>query len=98
MATLFGMLAAKEFGDQELFGKLRNTVDLGGLLHRDTERGYLSYAAADDTLMNGMVLAFKLHVGWQKILDHNWPRPEATPMVPEISALQSFDLLDTRTL
>jgi hypothetical protein len=37
-------------------------------------------------------------VGWQKILDHNWPRPEAVPTVPEISAMQSFDLLDTRTL
>jgi len=97
LATLFGMLAAKEFGDQELFGKLRNTVDLAGILHKDTERGHLSYATADNTLLNGMVLSFKMHVGWQKILDHSWPRPEVIPIVPEISAMQSFDVMNTRT-
>ncbi|HYX31891.1 MAG TPA: hypothetical protein VE954_02165 [Oligoflexus sp.] len=98
LATLFGMLAAKEFGDRELFGKLRNTIDLGGFLHKDTERGYLSYGLADNTLLNGMVFSFKMHVGWQKILDHNWPQPEAVPTVPEISLLDSFDVLDTRKL
>lgn len=98
IATLFGMLAAKEFGDQELFARLRNSVDLAGILHKDTERGYLSYATADNTLLNGMVLAFKMHVGWQKILDHDWPRPATAPIVPEISTVQSLDLLNTRTL
>jgi hypothetical protein len=98
LATLFGMLAAKEFGDQELFGKLRNTVDLGGFLHKDTELGYLSYATADNTLLNGMVLSFKLHVGWQNILDHAWPRPEALPLIPDISFVQSWDLLHSKTL
>jgi hypothetical protein len=98
LATLFGMLAAKEFGDQELFAKLRNTVDLGGLLHKDNEGGTLRYGAADNTLLNGMILSFKMHVGWQKILNHTWPRPEAVPTVPEISGMQSLDLLNTRTL
>ncbi|WP_141735635.1 linalool dehydratase/isomerase domain-containing protein [Oligoflexus tunisiensis] len=97
LATLFGMLAAKEFGDQELFGRLRNTVDLGGFLHQDTERGYLRYGTANNTMLNGLVLSFKLHVGWQRILDHTWPQPEALPPVPEISAIQAFDLMETRT-
>jgi hypothetical protein len=98
LATLFGMLAAKEFGDQELFGKLRNSIDLGGFLYKDTELGYLNYAVADNTLLNGMVFSFKMHVGWQKILDHTWPRPESLPPIPEISSVQSWDLLNTRTL
>jgi hypothetical protein len=96
LATLFGMLAAKEFGDLELFHKLRNTIDFAGFLHKDTELGYLSYATADNTMLNGMVLSFKLHVGWQNILDHPWPKPE-NPVIPEISTIQSNDVINRRT-
>lgn len=87
IATLFGMLAAKEFGDQELFAKLRNTVDLGGFLHKEIEHGFQTYAFADNTLLNGLMLSFKLHVGWRTILDHPWPRPA----IEEISVTRNPD-------
>jgi hypothetical protein len=67
MATMFGLWAAKEFGDVELFAKLRNSIDKGNLM-LDPERNEMKYESVDNTLMNGAVLAAKLHVGWDRLL------------------------------
>jgi hypothetical protein len=87
VASLFGLLAAKEFGDEALFGKLRNTIDLLGGLVPGLENGDLHYALADDTLLNGMSLSFKLHVGWDQILAHPWQGFGHRRTPPQISRL-----------
>jgi hypothetical protein len=79
-AHLFGLWAAKEFKDEALFGKLRNSVDkFGGL--KPAEGGGLRYDTEESVLMNGVVLSAKLHVGWNTILEHEWghARPETIP-------------------
>lgn len=70
-ATVFGLWAAKEFGDVELFAKLRNSIDKGNLT-LDPENNEMKYDSADDTLINGTVLAAKLHVGWERLLEKDW--------------------------
>ena len=69
VATIFGMLAAKEFNDKELFDKMAWTVDTVGFLKGDLETDQKRYLFVDDTLLNGMMLSFKAHVGFDTILD-----------------------------
>lgn len=92
IATLFGLLAAKEFGDVQLFNKLRWTIDTLGGLHRDLETDTLSYFFADNTLLNGMTLSFKMHRGWSDILNYPWPRAEPR-VAPEVGNLTWRDVL-----
>ena len=73
IATLFGLFAAKEFNDSGLFKKLKHTIDTFGFLTKDTETGQMQYLFADNTLLNGMTFAFKVHVGFSNILEAKWP-------------------------
>jgi hypothetical protein len=92
IALVFGMWAAKEMGDVELYGKLRNTTDKLGGLKRDPATGGMTYAAEDGLLINGVILATKFHAGWSAVLGHDWGN--ALPVaVPDVSEMEWTDLL-----
>lgn len=94
VAHLFGLWAAKEFDDPALFGKLRNSIDkMGGL--GPAPEGGLSYEDDNSVLMNGVVLAAKLHVGWDVILNHDWGHDRPTE-IPDIQGLTWQDLLPSQ--
>ncbi|RME29706.1 MAG: hypothetical protein D6800_02435 [Candidatus Zixiibacteriota bacterium] len=95
-AHLLGLLAAKEFGDRKLFGRLRNAADYFGKL-RPAEDGLpgLTYRKEGGILANGPILAAKLHVGWTAIFEHDWGYPlPLTP--PETDGMTWRDLLPDR--
>jgi hypothetical protein len=92
IAHVFGMWAAKEMGDVELYGKLRNATDKLTGLERDPATGGMTYDSEDARLVNGVILASKLHAGWNAVLGHDWGhvRPVA---VPDVSSMAWTDLL-----
>ncbi len=90
----FGLWAAKEFDDKALFKKLRNSTDKFARLQRD-EFGGLSYGHKENLLMNGGVVASKLHLGWDTILNYNWGFQRST--IPDVSDMSWRDLLPSRT-
>jgi hypothetical protein len=92
-STMFGLWAAKEFGDVELFTKLRNGIDKKGKLEKDPESGAMVYAEIDNPLANGPVLGAKLHLGWNILLDHAWPAYQKPMTIPDVSAMSWKDLL-----
>ncbi|MFK7827828.1 MAG: hypothetical protein AB8G05_27015 [Oligoflexales bacterium] len=91
LASLFGLWAAKEFADQELFIKLRNSLDRFGGLSWEQEEDVYRYQRIDNTLANGMVLAFKVHVGWKAILEHPWETPFIS--APSTKGMTWLDIL-----
>jgi len=95
-AHLFGLLAAKEFNDHALFGKLRNAIDKVGDLTVDHERGGLVYDNPDNVMINGVVLASKLHLGWNTVLAHDWGFEGAPYAIPDTSEMSWVDLLPQR--
>ncbi|MBW2240350.1 MAG: hypothetical protein JRH01_00050 [Deltaproteobacteria bacterium] len=92
VAHVFGMWVAKEMGDVELYRKLRNTTDKLGRLTKDPATGGMTYQSEDGILINGVVLATKLHGGWDAVLDHDWGHPLPVA-VPDVSDMQWNDLL-----
>jgi hypothetical protein len=94
VAHLFGLWAAKEFNDPVLFGKLRNSIDKMGGLGPAPDGGF-AYADDNSVLMNGVVLAAKLHVGWDVILNHDWGHDRPTT-IPDIQGLTWQDLLPSQ--
>lgn len=94
VAHLFGLWAAKEFNDPALFGKLRNSIDKMGRLGPAPEGG-LAYKDDNSVLMNGVVLAAKLHVGWDVILNHDWGH-DLPAEIPNTQALTWQDLLPSQ--
>ncbi len=92
MATGFGLWAAKEFGDVELFTKLRNSVDKLGRLGWKSDSAMWVYKKGDNTLSNGSTLSFKVHVGWQTILNHDWTS-ERPADIPDVSGMTWKDVL-----
>lgn len=95
-AHLFGLLAAKEFGDQTLFGELRNAIDKVGDLSVDYQRGGLIYDHPDNRMINGVVLASKLHLGWDTVLSHDWGFEGIPYPTPETANMSWSDLLPQR--
>ncbi len=95
IAHVFGLWVAKEMGDVELYGKLRNTTDRLGELEQDARTGGMTYDAEDGLLINGVTLATKLHVGWRKVLEHDWGR-EAPATVPDVSDMTWTDVLPVK--
>ena len=95
-AHLFGLLAAKEFGDHELFGKLRNSIDKMGDLTVDHKRGGLVYDHPDNKLIKGVVLASKLHLGWNTVLDHDWGYEGIPYTAPDTTDMSWTNLLPQR--
>jgi hypothetical protein len=105
IAHVFGMWAAKEMGDVDLYRKLRNTSDKLGRLEPDPSTGGMTYASEDAVLMNGVTLATKLHVGWREVLAHDWGRggPLAVPDVSDMAwtdvlPVEAYDLDPERPL
>jgi hypothetical protein len=92
MATAFGIWAAKEFGDVELFTKLRNSTDKMGELTWVPKDAEMIYKKADNTLNNGTIFSFKIHAGWDEILNRDWGYE--TPMeIPDVSGMTWKDVL-----
>jgi hypothetical protein len=79
-------------GDVDLYRKLRNTTDKLGGLTRDAATGGITYASEDGILVNGVILATKLHEGWNAVLGHDWGHP-LPAAVPDVSDMQWDDLL-----
>jgi hypothetical protein len=92
LATAFGMWAAKEYNDVKLFAKLRNSIDKTGKLKWDPERAEMRFEKADNTLNNGTVLSFKMHVGWKNILDYDWGYKKPTE-IPDVSQMNWKEVL-----
>jgi hypothetical protein len=92
IAHVFGMWAAKEMGDVDLYRKLRNATDALVGLKTDPATGGMSYDSEDGILMNGVTLATKFHAGWRRVLEHDWGN--AGPMaVPDVADMAWTDVL-----
>lgn len=96
LATQFGLWAAKEFGDKDLFRKLRNAIEKQGKAKLDAQYNLLFYEKIDNTLANGPLLAFKLHVGWNTLLNANWGY-KLPYRVPDVSKMTWKDILPQET-
>lgn len=96
IALVFGMWAAKEFNDPELFGKLRNSIDKFGGLGPEKVSGGLNYTGPQGKLVNGVVLSSKMHVGWSAILNHDWGHSSLPYDIPDTAGLAWTDLLPDR--
>lgn len=70
LATMTGMMAAKEFGDVDLWKKLRNSIDRN--IYQTTEDFHYIYKEINNPVYNAPLLWTKVHVGWDEILNHNW--------------------------
>jgi len=93
LAHLTGLLAAKEFEDISLFRKLRNSIDRK-LYQKDDLNHYL-YSNINNPIYNGPILWTKVHVGWKKVLEHNWGYTKNF-IIPDIGNMQWTDVLDTK--
>ncbi len=98
LATMTGMMAAKEFGDVALWGKIRNAIDSD--IYQSTEQYHHLYKEINNNIYNGPMLWTKVHVGWQTILAHNWAgnrsyeKPEVTHLVWTDILPQELFLMD----
>jgi len=93
LAHLTGLLAAKEFEDISLFRKLRNSIDRK-LYQKDDLNHYL-YSNINNPIYNGPILWTKVHVGWKKVLEHDWGYTKNF-IIPNIDNMQWTDVLDTK--
>ena len=93
LAHLTGLLAAKEFEDISLFRKLRNSIDRK-LYQKDDLNHYL-YSNINNPIYNGPILWTKVHVGWKKVLEHDWGYTKNFS-IPNIDNMQWTDVLDTK--
>jgi len=93
LAHLTGLLAAKEFEDISLFRKLRNSIDRK-LYQKDDLNHYL-YSNINNPIYNGPILWTKVHVGWKKVLEHDWGYTNNF-IIPNIDNMQWTDVLDTK--
>jgi len=93
LAHLTGLLAAKEFEDISLFRKLRNSIDRK-LYQKDDLNHYL-YNNINNPIYNGPILWTKVHVGWKKVLEHDWGYTKNF-IIPNIDNMQWTDVLDTK--
>lgn len=93
IAQIFALWGAKEFGDVSLFSKLRNAADKFGKLQSNPETGGLVYEGENDTIINGVILGSKLHVGWKNLLEHDWGHAGIPYDIPDTSSMTWKDLL-----
>jgi hypothetical protein len=93
IAQIFALWAAKEFGDVSLFSKLRNAADKFGKLDVSPATGGLEYQGINDSIINGVILGSKLHVGWNTLLTHDWGHKGIPYDVPDTSKMEWTDLL-----
>ena len=90
LATMTGMMAAKEFGDVPLWRKLRNSIDKD--IYQKGDSYQYVYKGVNNAIYNGPLLWTKVHVGWQKILDHDW-KGNRHYEKPEVANLVWTDIL-----
>lgn len=95
IAQIFALWAAKEFNDVELFGKLRNAADKFGKLDFDKTTGGLVYAGENNTIINGVILGSKLHLGWSTLLNHDWGHKGIPYNIPNTDNMTWLDVLPT---
>ena len=95
LASLTGLLAAKEFGDIKLFRKLRNSMDRD--IYQKTDANHYVYDSINNPIYNGPILWTKVHVGWQAILDYDWGHNKIF-QIPETDEMQWTDVLDTKAM
>lgn len=69
MAHLTALLVAKEFGDVELFTKLRNSSNRK--LKRDPADNHQLYKRLNNLIYNVSVLWPKVHAGFEETLNHD---------------------------
>ena len=90
LATMTGMMAAKEFGDMALWRKLRNSIDKD--IYQKSDSYQYLYKGVNNAIYNGPLLWTKVHVGWQNILDHDWEGNRHYDK-PEVANLVWTDIL-----
>ena len=90
LATMTGMMAAKEFGDRALWNKLRNSIDRNG--YESNENFHFLYKELNNPIYNGPILWTKVHVGWNNILGYNWKGDRGYER-PDVSHLAWTDIL-----
>ena len=90
LATMTGIIAAKEFGDVKLWNKLRNSIERNS--YQSTDNYHHLYKEVNNAIYNGPLLWTKVHVGWQNILDHNW-EGNRSYLKPDVSELAWTDIL-----
>ncbi len=95
LASLTGLLAAKEFGDVRLFRKLRNSMDRE--LYQKESANHYVYRNINNPIYNGPILWTKVHVGWQNILEHDWGHEKHFD-IPDVSHMVWTDVLDQKTM
>ena len=95
LAHLTGLLAAKEFGDVNLFRKLRNSIDRE--LYQKADAYHYLYSNINTPIYNGPILWTKVHVGWKKVLEYDWGYTKNFN-IPNIDNMQWTDVLDTKLL
>ncbi|HAU69276.1 MAG TPA: hypothetical protein DCW52_12875 [Gammaproteobacteria bacterium] len=97
VAQIFALWASKEFKDEELFGKLRNAVDKFGRLDYESESGGLAYDDPNNVLINGVIVASKMHLGWDVVLSHDWGHFLGSEQIPDVADLSWVDILPLRS-
>jgi hypothetical protein len=95
LATMTGMIAAKEFQDVNLFVKLRNSVDRN--IYRKKEAYHYIYRNINNPIYNGALLWTKVHLGWQTILDYDWGYNNKFK-IPDVQNIEWTDILDQKIL
>jgi hypothetical protein len=95
LATMTGMMAAKEFGDQPLWNKLRNSIDRD--IYQKTDSYQYVYEGVNNAIYNGPLLWTKVHVGWQEILSHDWGVKDKFE-IPEVEHMHWTDILSQELL
>ncbi|MEL6675424.1 MAG: hypothetical protein AAFR61_24660 [Bacteroidota bacterium] len=95
LATMTGVVAAKEFGDVDLWKKLRNSLDRN--IYQSTENYHFLYKEINNPIYNGPLLWTKVHVGWENILAHDWPGNQRFEK-PEVGELAWTDILSQELL
>lgn len=93
VAQIFGLWAAKEHNDTRLFGQLRNAVDKFGRLQSADDNNGLAYDDPNSVLINGVILASKVHLGWDTVLNHSWPALQEQATIPNTTGLEWKDIL-----
>ncbi|GAA6137349.1 hypothetical protein NBRC116583_10960 [Arenicella sp. 4NH20-0111] len=93
VAQIFAMWAAKEHKDVELFNKLRNSIDKFGGLGADPQNDGLAYDDPNSVLINGVILASKVHLGWEAIFEYAWPSLDKTRDIPNVDGITWSQIL-----
>ncbi|MEE3035372.1 MAG: hypothetical protein VX325_05955 [Bacteroidota bacterium] len=95
LATMTGMIAAKEFNDISLFTKLRNSVDRN--LYQKQDAHHYIYKGINNEIYNGPILWTKVHLGWETILNYDWGHDQIYK-IPDVKEMNWKDILDQKIL